>query len=289
MKKKIILTTIISLLLAAAVSAQTAKSNFTGDWTLDVSRSILPETMPIESLTLKVTQTQQELNIFSLTKMAKGDVRGAARNGGGAQAVAYNLEGKDTIVDIGSGVMAGKETRKAVAMADGKLNLTVTRVFNNEMGGVTIKINEIWELIDEGKTLKVLRYMETPRGAVNAEMYFTNKSSTGLTVQGDMDVPVTNTGEMPKKVSGGVLNGKAISLPKPEYPAAARAVQASGAVNVQITINEQGDVVSASAVSGHPLLRQAAEQAARSSRFAPTMLQGVPVSVTGVLVYSFMP
>lgn len=94
---------------------------------------------------------------------------------------------------------------------------------------------------------------------------------------------------VPKKISGGVLNGKATSLPKPPYPAAARAVRASGAVNVQVTISESGSVVSASAVSGHPLLRQAAENAARSARFAPTLLSGQPVSVTGVIVYNFVP
>ncbi|MGI8786547.1 MAG: TonB family protein [Pyrinomonadaceae bacterium] len=94
---------------------------------------------------------------------------------------------------------------------------------------------------------------------------------------------------VPKKISGGVLNGKATSLPKPPYPPAAKAVRASGAVTVQVTINEQGSVVSASAVSGHPLLRQAAEQAARQARFAPTLLSGQPVSVTGVIVYNFVP
>lgn len=51
----------------------------------------------------------------------------------------------------------------------------------------------------------------------------------------------------PKKCSGGVLNGKALSLPKPSYPAAARVVNASGAVNVQVTIDEYGNVVSATA------------------------------------------
>ena len=92
-----------------------------------------------------------------------------------------------------------------------------------------------------------------------------------------------------KTISGGVLNGKATSLPKPEYPAAARAINASGAVNVQVTIDENGDVISANAVSGHPLLRQAAVQAARVSKFSPTLLQGQPVKVTGVIVYNFVP
>lgn len=88
-------------------------------------------------------------------------------------------------------------------------------------------------------------------------------------------------------ISGGVLNGKAISLAEPKYPAAARAVRASGTVNVQVTIDENGDVVSATAVSGHPLLRASAVEAARASKFSPTMLAGKPVKVTGILVFNF--
>ena len=90
-------------------------------------------------------------------------------------------------------------------------------------------------------------------------------------------------------ISGGIINGKAIDLPKPEYPAAAKAVRASGAVNVQVTVDEQGKVISASAVSGHPLLRAAAEQAARKAKFSLTKLSGTPVKVTGAIVYNFTP
>ncbi len=93
----------------------------------------------------------------------------------------------------------------------------------------------------------------------------------------------------PKSISGGILNGKANLLVKPEYPAAARAVRAAGAVNVQVTIDEQGNVISASAVSGHPLLRAAAEKAAKASRFSETRLGGQPVKVTGIIVYNFAP
>ncbi len=94
---------------------------------------------------------------------------------------------------------------------------------------------------------------------------------------------------VPKKISGGVLNGKALELPKPEYPNAAKAVRASGTVVVQITINEDGNVISATAVSGHPLLREAAEKAAFQAKFARTLLSGQPVSVVGILNYNFTP
>ena len=97
----------------------------------------------------------------------------------------------------------------------------------------------------------------------------------------------TDTAACSKIVSGGVVNGKAVNLVKPPYPPAAKAVRASGQVQVQVTIDENGNVVSAKAVSGHALLRGAAESAARSSKFSPTMLSGQKVKVTGVIVYNF--
>lgn len=95
------------------------------------------------------------------------------------------------------------------------------------------------------------------------------------------------TRKPPNIVSGGVLNGKAVNLVKPPYPPAAKAVRAGGAVSVQVLIDEDGNVVRASAVSGHALLRAAAESAARASKFSPTMISGQPVKVTGVIVYNF--
>ncbi len=89
-------------------------------------------------------------------------------------------------------------------------------------------------------------------------------------------------------ISGGVLNGKAISLPKPPYPPIARAAHAAGTVVVQVLIDENGSVVSAHAVSGHPLLQAVAVAAARQARFSPTKLSGQPVKVTGVIQYNFV-
>ena len=68
----------------------------------------------------------------------------------------------------------------------------------------------------------------------------------------------------------------------------ARAAHASGAVNVEIMIDENGAVVMAHAVSGHPLLQAAAVNAARQATFTRTRLNGEPVRVTGVLVYNFV-
>lgn len=88
-------------------------------------------------------------------------------------------------------------------------------------------------------------------------------------------------------ISGGVLNGRAITLPRPEYPAVAREAKASGSVTVEVTIDEEGNVVAARSVSGHPLLQAAAVNAARQAKFSPTKLSGQAVKVNGVLVYTF--
>ena len=91
----------------------------------------------------------------------------------------------------------------------------------------------------------------------------------------------------PRPVSGGVLNGKAISLPKPQYPPNARALRASGVVTVEVLLDEEGRVISARAVDGSPILREAAVIAARRARFSPTILSGKPVKVAGVINYKF--
>jgi periplasmic protein TonB len=115
-----------------------------------------------------------------------------------------------------------------------------------------------------------------------------NKGGSGDDDDGGAPPPPPPVKAVPKQISGGVLNGKAISLPKPPYPPAAKAVRAGGSVSVQVLIDENGNVVSASAVSGHPLLRGAAASAARGAKFSPTKLSGQPVKVSGVITYNFV-
>jgi TonB family protein len=88
-------------------------------------------------------------------------------------------------------------------------------------------------------------------------------------------------------VSGGVLNGNAVSLPAPFYPEQARRLNVSGTVEVGVLIDENGKVVSAKAVSGPSPLRESSVQAALRARFTPTKLSGQPVRVTGKIIYNF--
>jgi protein TonB len=92
----------------------------------------------------------------------------------------------------------------------------------------------------------------------------------------------------PVRLPSSVISGKAISKPAPAYPQLAIMSRASGTVAVQILIDERGRVISAQATSGHPLLLQAAVQAARRAQFSPTLLSNQPVKVSGVIYYNFV-
>ena len=82
--------------------------------------------------------------------------------------------------------------------------------------------------------------------------------------------------------------GKAISMPRPAYPAAARAERASGTVTVEVVLDAGGRVVWAEAADGHRLLREAAVGAACRSRFAPAKISGRAVKAGGAVSYNFV-
>jgi len=88
---------------------------------------------------------------------------------------------------------------------------------------------------------------------------------------------------------GTVLNGKALSLPKPDYPEAAREHQLAGRVIVKVTIDETGRVISAKDMcGGPPYLSEASIKSAYGARFSPTIISGKPIQVTGVIQYNFV-
>jgi TonB family protein len=94
---------------------------------------------------------------------------------------------------------------------------------------------------------------------------------------------------VPGGVSKDITPGEVLVKPQPVYPSIAKQINASGEVQVAIVIDENGRVIEAKAVKGHPVLRAAAEDAARKWVFKPTLLDGKPVSHTGTLIFVFRP
>jgi TonB family protein len=90
-----------------------------------------------------------------------------------------------------------------------------------------------------------------------------------------------------EKSLGDLLWGKAITKVQPRYPTAAKRMNASGTVEVKITVSEFGRVIEAKAISGHPLLREAAEDAARLWVFNPATLKGSAMVTQQILTFVF--
>jgi TonB family protein len=146
---------------------------------------------------------------------------------------------------------------------------------------------------DEGKKLSVVAL---PQIKLNGAPQFYYAKSAALfpppqiaPVETANDTPPPPTPTVAPRVSKGVTTGEALVKPQPIYPSIAKQINASGEVQVSIVIGENGRVIEAKAVKGHPVLRAAAEEAARKWVFRPTLLDGKPVKQPGTLTFVFTP
>ncbi len=89
-------------------------------------------------------------------------------------------------------------------------------------------------------------------------------------------------------ISAGVLNGKAVDIPKPEYPEEAKAKNIDGEVIANIYIDETGNIIWAKVDNGHPLLQNAVKKVVCKATFKPTTISENPVSVRGIITYKFV-
>lgn len=136
------------------------------------------------------------------------------------------------------------------------------------------------EALDSGKTvigisfgnpyiLKDFPEMKTyivAYGDMSTLQYATAKALTGR-IKFSGKLPISLPGFYPRGTGLSVNFPKALSLPRPAYPAAAKAIRVTGDVSVSVRLNEVGAVDSALALTGHPLLRKPAVSAANRSRF----------------------
>jgi TonB family protein len=211
----------------------------------------------------------------------------------------------------GKAVSLPKPEYPEAAKAAGYEGVVYVKVTIDEAGNVVSavaddQVRKVYKASKEGESVAqdqpvadILLRDAAERAAWNAKFAPTRLSGIGVRVSGTIiynfvsskgddgqnEAPVSTLGSGP--IGGGIINSKANSLPIPPYPAAARAVRAEGVVSVQVTVDEAGNVIATTAVSGHPLLRAASVNAAKQAKFSPTMLSGQPVRFTGVVVYNF--
>jgi TonB family protein len=86
---------------------------------------------------------------------------------------------------------------------------------------------------------------------------------------------------------GTLTNSHAVRMITPTYSIVAQRANVEGKVSVDVELDENGDVVSAKAVSGPQMLRGSAEDAAKRSRFKPATFNGKPIKSKGSILYNF--
>jgi protein TonB len=89
------------------------------------------------------------------------------------------------------------------------------------------------------------------------------------------------------RISSGVAEGNKIHDVQPAYPQMARIAHIQGDVVLQATISKTGSIENLRAVSGHPILIQAALDAVRQWKYKPYILNGEPVEVETQVTVKF--
>jgi hypothetical protein len=163
MKRSVVFLSLFCVLMVGFWSVSAAPTNFSGTWTLDKAKSEgLQGRMANVDQTWVVTQDAKTLTIEKSFSGGEQPIP--------SQKSTYNLDGSETSMDM-TGRMAGKAALKAKWQGDGKI-LELNSVFKTNVQGndVTITTTEHWELDDGGKTLKVHRTQESPRGTQESKL-----------------------------------------------------------------------------------------------------------------------
>jgi hypothetical protein len=168
MKRSLVFLSLCCVLMAGFWSVSAAPTNFAGTWSLDKAKS--------EGLQGRMANVDQT---WVVTQDAKTFTVETSFSGGEQQMPSqkrtYNLDGSETSMEM-TGRMPGKATLKAKWQGDGKiLELSSVLKANVQGNDVTITTTEHWELADGGKTLKVHRVSENPRGTQETKLTLAKK------------------------------------------------------------------------------------------------------------------
>lgn len=266
---------IFILAFTLAGFAQT-NPDYSGEWTLDLARSKTSAKMPFPALSKNIAQSAERLEILndSVIKTVFPDSK--------PQPLVYLLDGTKIPAVFGSGVFEAQITTQAGFNADRNLQITkTTRESQNQLLQSETTTTELWQLLDQGKTLKISSNIikDTAQSDSFELIYVKTGSGTISSLESQSSAK--------QQKSDGIINGRAVRLVTPPYPPEARKTGANGNVFVEVLIDEKGNVVLAKTIAGNPALATVSEQSALLSKFSPTKLKGAPVSVTGIIVYTF--
>ena len=141
------LTTILVLIVALASFAVAAdKPNFSGDWKINIDKSVFGPMPPPSSMTRKIAHTDPALSYDEAQSGAQGDLQ---------RTVKYSTDGKETTNDF-----MGQPTKSTAAWDGSKLVITTKA----EFGGTEVKLIDTWSLSTDGKEFTDVMHIVSPQG-----------------------------------------------------------------------------------------------------------------------------
>jgi len=149
------------LLLTLVAVAQGAAPNFSGTWSLDAAKSDFGPIPGPESIVMVIDHKEPTLKVNVTQKTPMGEA---------ANDSTYTTDGKDNINKMRS--PAGEQDVKSTTKWNGK-TLTTSRTI--EAQGMTIGIDETWDLSADGKVLTINRMLKTPQGDFNTKITMNKK------------------------------------------------------------------------------------------------------------------
>jgi hypothetical protein len=156
--KLLSLAMILAFIVPVVAKAQGGKVNFAGTWTMNESKSTMPEGGGGRMMGGSTFTITQEANLLTRTSTGQDGTQRVAK---------YTLDGKESVNTSGRG------DSKSIATwsADGKtLNIATTRTTNNGER----KSTEAWTLTD-AKTLTIASTFTTQDGERKAIMVYDKK------------------------------------------------------------------------------------------------------------------
>ena len=159
------MTTRLSLAAAAVIFAATLSAqglpNFTGTWSLDAAKSDFGPIPPPESIVMVIDHKEPTLKVSATQKTPMGEATNDST---------YTTDGKENVNKMRSPV--GEQDVKSTTKWNGKA-LATSRTIDAQ--GMSVGIEETWDLSADGKVLTINRTLKTPQGDFSTKITLNKK------------------------------------------------------------------------------------------------------------------
>jgi hypothetical protein len=149
------------LLVTVSALAQNAPPNFSGNWTLDLAKSDFGPAPPPDSVVMTIDHKEPTLKSTTVQKSSQGDATNDST---------ITTDGKENVNKLRA---AGIDQDVKSKSKWSGTKLTTERVM--EIQGMSIGMNDAWELSADGKVLTIVRQINTPQGDFSTTMLFNKK------------------------------------------------------------------------------------------------------------------